>query len=185
MNEETTGPDVSKWGRIEIEFESSRVYQNPVQEMALQVVFTSPFGAVHHAMGFWDGGLAWRARFSPDEEGEWKYETFCTDAKNGGLHNRDGAFFCGPSETRTDFDVHGPIRLSPDKHYMMHADGRPFFYLADTAWNGCLRSSRDEWRYYLSERVRQGFTAVQWVATQWRSAPEGDREGHRAFPGGK
>ena len=55
--------------------------------------------------------------------------------------------------------------------------------MADTAWNGCLRSTRDEWHYYLSERVRQGLNTVQWVATQWRAAPDGDVDGNLAFSG--
>jgi hypothetical protein len=177
-----SGPDVRKWGRIEITFESSEVYQNPIQDVALQVLFTSPSGAATHVMGFWDGSTRFRARFSPEEEGLWTYVTFCSDMDNGGLHNREGDFVCGPADTITEFDEHGPIRLSGDHSHFIHADQKPFFWLADTAWNGCLLSSKDEWRYYLSERVRQGFTAVQWVATPWRSAPT-DREGQKAFEG--
>ena len=181
-NGSVTGFDVTKWGRIEIAFDSSKMYQNPVQEVALQVIFTSPFGAAYPVVAFWDGGLSWKVRFSPEEVGEWTYATFCSDADKGGLHNHEGEFQCGPSVTWNDFDVHGPIQLSADKNHFVHADGRPFFWLADTAWNGCLKSKRDEWRYYLSERKRQGFTAVQWVATPWRSAP-GDVDGQVAFTG--
>ena len=47
---------VTKWGRIEIDFESDKDYGNPIQEAALQVVFTSPFGSIYNVMGFWDGG---------------------------------------------------------------------------------------------------------------------------------
>ena len=175
--------DVSKWGRIEIEFESTRAYKNPIQEAALQVVFTSPSGSAYNVLGFWDGGRNWRVRFSPEEEGAWTYTTFCSDAENVGLHNREGDFVCGPAETDTPFDIHGPVRMSPDRNHFVHADDTPFFWLANTAWNGCLRSTRDEWRYYLSERKRQGFSAVQWVTTQWRSAPDGDLEGNLAFTG--
>lgn len=177
-----SGPEVTKWGRIEISFESSEVYKNPIQEVAIQVVFTSPSGSAYNVLGFWDGSTRFRARFSPNEEGLWTYATFCSDVDNGGLHNREGEFECGAADTVTDFDAHGPIRLSADHSHFEYADGQPFFWLADTAWNGCLLSSKDEWRYYLSERVRQGFTAVQWVATPWRSAPA-DREGQKAFEG--
>lgn len=176
-------PNTSKWGRIEIVFESSTEYDNPLQEVALQVVFTAPFGSVHNVMGFWDGGQTWRVRFCPDDEGEWSYATFCSDAENTGLQNREGSFTCGPSESSSDFDIHGPVALSSDNRHFVHADETPFFWMADTAWNGCLRSTQDEWHYYLSERVRQGFTAVQWVATQWRSAPGGDIDGNVAFTG--
>lgn len=45
---------------------------------------------------------------------------------------------------------------------------RPFFWLADTAWNIALRGSEEEWREYLEVRAEQGFTVIQFVATQWR-----------------
>ncbi|MBT4139005.1 MAG: DUF5060 domain-containing protein, partial [Candidatus Latescibacteria bacterium] len=80
------GPDVSKWGRIEVTFESSEVYKNPIQEVALQVIFTSPSGGSHNVIGFWDGSTRFRARFTPEEEGVWSYVTFCSDMDNGGLH---------------------------------------------------------------------------------------------------
>jgi hypothetical protein len=35
----------------------------------------------------------------------------------------------------------------------------------------------------LSQRVRQKFSAVQWVATQWLASPAGDRDGAKAFNG--
>ena len=33
------------------------------------------------------------------------------------------------------------------------------------------------------QRVRQGFSGVQWVTTQWRAAPDGDANGDCAFVG--
>ncbi len=52
-------------------------------------------------------------------------------------------------------------------------DGKPLFWLADTAWNTALRADEPAWHDYLSLRARQGFTVIQFVATQWRgcSAP--------------
>lgn len=44
-------------------------------------------------------------------------------------------------------------------------------------------STPEEWDYYLAVRSRQKFTTVQWVATQWRAAPEGDRIRETAFTG--
>ena len=46
--------------------------------------------------------------------------------------------------------------------------GRPFFWLADTAWNIALRAPEEEWREYLTLRAEQEFTVIQFVATQWR-----------------
>ncbi len=68
-------------------------------------------------------------------------------------------------------------------HYFAHADGTPFLWIGDTAWNGPLRASTEDWAYYLALRRRQGFTAVQWVTTQWRAASSGDEHGTRAYSG--
>ena len=58
----------------------------------------------------------------------------------------------------------GPLRVSPDgTHLQYRADGCPFFYLADTAWELLHRCDRQELRHYLTTRKRQGFNVVQCV----------------------
>jgi hypothetical protein len=73
--------------------------------------------------------------------------------------------------------------VSSDGRHLEHIDGTPWLWLADTAWNGPLRSTPDEWRQYLEVRRRQGFGAVQFVTTQWIAAPDGDLEGQLAYQG--
>ena len=65
----------------------------------------------------------------------------------------------------------------------MHEDQTPFFWLGDTAWNGALLSTPEEWNLYIRERTRQKFTAAQFVATQFRAAPEGDLNHQLAYTG--
>jgi hypothetical protein len=174
---------VSKWDRFEYSFRSTVPYGNPLQETDLQVMFTSPSGRAKKVYGFWDGGHTWRVRFSPDEIGSWTFTTFCSDPANQGLHNQQGGFLCTASTYRTRFDQHGPVKVSRDGRSLAHEDGTPFFWLADTTWNGALHSTSHEWDLYIKERRRQNFTAVQWVATQWRAAPDGDRNRQLAFTG--
>jgi hypothetical protein len=174
---------VPQYGRFEQQFTSRANYANPLQDTALHVTFTSPSGKVHSVDGFWDGGSDWRVRFSPDERGKWHYSTECSDASNSSLHGQSGSFSCGESTGSTPFSKHGHIHLSENRRYLAHTDGTPFFWLADTAWNGPLRSTDDEWAHYLRERVRQKFTAVQWVTTQWVAAPDGDINGDLAYTG--
>jgi len=52
------------------------------------------------------------------------------------------------------------ITVDRDRRILLK-DGRPFFYLADTAWNAFVRSEPDEWEAYLAFRKRQGFNAVR------------------------
>jgi hypothetical protein len=176
-------PVVAKWDRLELTFQSSRLYANALQQVRLQAVFKSPSGEARKVEGFWDGGYVWRMRFAPNEAGDWTYTTACTDHENTGLQGRQGRFVCTAPTGKNRFTQHGPVQVSQDRCSLAHEDGTPFFWLADTAWNGPLLSTPDEWRDYLQERVRQKFTAVQWVTTQWRAAPKGDRLHETAFDG--
>lgn len=56
-----------------------------------------------------------------------------------------------------------PIRVSDNGRTLEYADGRPFFYLADTAWELFHRLNRTEVDAYLRNRAGKGFTAVQAV----------------------
>lgn len=174
---------IPRWDRFEANLESSADYSNPPQQAVLTAVFTSPRGQARKVYGFWDGGKTWRVRFLPNEIGQWTYKTSCSDANNKGLHQQSGEFTCTAPAGKTRFTQHGPIRISDDERSFVHEDGTPFFYLADTAWNGALMSTGNEWRDYIKERARQKFTAVQWIGTHWRGAPEGDREKRMAYKG--
>jgi hypothetical protein len=180
MNERSNVP---QWGRFEQAFTSAALYPNPFQDIELYVHFTAPSGRTITIDGFWNGGLEWCVRWMPNEIGIWTYQTECTDASNSGLHGQMGTFTCSEPSKLNCFEEHGAVRVSDDRRYLEHADGTPFFWLADTAWNGPMCSTPDEWNFYLSHRVRQKFTAVQWIATQWISAPDGDWYGEFAFSG--
>ncbi|MEZ4664189.1 MAG: DUF5060 domain-containing protein [Caldilineaceae bacterium] len=174
---------IAQWHCLELTFHSATGYANPIQEVELLVIFSGPTDESQTVRGFWDGDSVWRVRFAPNAVGEWRYETSCTDAANSGLHAQSGRFTCTPPTNETCFTQHGPVRLAANKRHFEHADGTPFFWLADTAWNGPLRSTKKEWDRYLHVRTRQRFSAVQWVTTQWRAAPDGDIEGGLAYTG--
>ncbi len=55
------------------------------------------------------------------------------------------------------------LKVSPNNRFLMHADGTPFFYLADTAWELFHRLNREEADLYLAKRAAQGFTVIQAV----------------------
>ncbi len=56
-----------------------------------------------------------------------------------------------------------PTRISADGRHLLRAEGTPFFWLADTAWELFHRLSREEADFYLQTRARQGYTVVQAV----------------------
>jgi hypothetical protein len=179
----TSDSGVPKWGRFQAAFASTAPADNPLQDKELFVTFTSPTKRTVTVRGFWDGGDVWRVRFSPDETGDWTYATRAVPQNDSGLHARTGRFRVSDPDDETRFDKHGPVRVSASGTFLEHADGTPFFWLADTGWNAALKATPDEFDDYLAARAEQGFTAIQWVTTQWRAAPTGDRLNEQAFTG--
>ncbi|MGO8704638.1 MAG: glycoside hydrolase family 140 protein [Candidatus Brocadiia bacterium] len=53
------------------------------------------------------------------------------------------------------------FKVSPNGRYLMTAEGRPFYYLADTAWTLFKRLNHEEADVYFENRVARGFTAIQ------------------------
>src|ERR1035438_9859143 len=56
------------------------------------------------------------------------------------------------------------LRVSDNQRFLTYEDGRPFFYLADTAWELFHRLGREDSGRYLTKRAEQGFTVIQAVA---------------------
>lgn len=56
------------------------------------------------------------------------------------------------------------LEVSVNRRFLVTEDGRPFFYLGDTAWELFHRLNREEATRYLEDRARKGFTVVQAVA---------------------
>ncbi|HAK97462.1 MAG TPA: hypothetical protein DCM87_21355 [Planctomycetes bacterium] len=56
------------------------------------------------------------------------------------------------------------LRVSDNKRFLVEADGKPFFYLGDTAWELFHRLNREEADRYLQNRAKKGFTVIQAVA---------------------
>jgi hypothetical protein len=56
------------------------------------------------------------------------------------------------------------LKVSSNHRFLIDENGKPFFYLADTAWELFHRLTREEAVDYLGTRAQQGFTVVQAVA---------------------
>ena len=56
------------------------------------------------------------------------------------------------------------LQVHPNKRFLMKADGTPFFWLGDTAWELFHRLNREEADRYLETRAEQGFNVIQAVA---------------------
>ncbi|MCI0541528.1 MAG: glycoside hydrolase family 140 protein [Verrucomicrobiales bacterium] len=56
------------------------------------------------------------------------------------------------------------LKVSENKRFLVSEDGKPFFYLGDTAWELFHRLNREEADRYLENRAKKGFTVIQAVA---------------------
>lgn len=70
-----------------------------------------------------------------------------------------------------------PIRVSPNGHFFVNADGTPFFWLGDTAWGIFNHPTPAGVDLYLNDRAAKGFTVIQGVIALWdyntRPNPDG------------
>jgi hypothetical protein len=162
---------VEQWHPFEVELVDARAYDDPYHDAELRAELTSPSGAVSSVPGFWDGRLMWRLRFCPGEVGRWHWRSVCSDSGNSGLHARRGDFVCEPATGDNPLYRHGPVEPLPGTWHFAHADGVPFFWLGDTAWNGVLRAGQAEWDRYLALRKAQGFSVIDHFSTTWRGLP--------------
>ena len=62
------------------------------------------------------------------------------------------------------FSLHAQLRVSKNQRFLETADGKPFFWLGDTAWELFHRLNREEATLYLKNRADKGFTVIQAVA---------------------
>ncbi|HAV64946.1 MAG TPA: hypothetical protein DCY13_21565, partial [Verrucomicrobiales bacterium] len=56
------------------------------------------------------------------------------------------------------------LEVAKNGRWLQYTDGKPFFYLGDTAWELFHRLTREEADRYLADRAAKGFTVIQAVA---------------------
>jgi hypothetical protein len=58
----------------------------------------------------------------------------------------------------------GQLKVSDNKRFLVHENGKPFFWMGDTAWELFHRLNKEQAIFYLKKRAEQGFSVVQAVA---------------------
>ena len=115
-------PGVAKWEIFEESFQVLRSFENPFAEVELKADFISD-GICCSVDGFYDGGGVWRIRFSPMQEGAWRYETHANISELDGL---TGGFECTKPISR------GPLTLNPQfPNWFFRGDGKAQLILND------------------------------------------------------
>lgn len=72
--------------------------------------------------------------------------------------------FCLVFLTLVSTQIFSQLKLSENKHYFVDEDGKPFFWLGDTAWELFHRLTKEEAVAYLQNRADKGYNVVQAVA---------------------
>lgn len=147
-------------------YATAKAYDDPFNDVELDVVFTDPDGRERRVPAFWAGGRTWTIRYATPRVGAHRYRTVCTDAANADLHDQQGTLEVGAYDGDNPLLRHGPLRVSESKRHIEHIDGTPFFWLGDTWWMGLCRRLGwpADFQWLAADRVGKGFTVIQIVA---------------------
>jgi len=155
--------DVQQWEVFETSCESKKTYANPFIDVEVNVFFRS--GDKQWVVpAFWAGGDKWTVRFAPPVQGEYTFHVESSDPANADLNGHEQALRVTAYTGDNPLLKHGFLRVSADKRHFEHADGTPFFWLADTWWkNLCKRMTWEGFQELTADRRAKGFSAVQIV----------------------
>jgi len=169
---------------VEITFEAAKPHPDPFVKVVLDIVFTDPTGARKTVPAFWAGGNQWKVRYASPLVGRHRYRSQCSDTSDAGLHGIEGQLEITLYTGSNPLYRHGPLRVSQDKRHFEHADGTPFFWLADTWWKGLAkRLTWEGFQELAANRKAKGFSVVQIVCGAYPD--EGAFEARWENEGGK
>ncbi len=154
-----------QWQRWEGSLTAAKTPARPYAGVEVDVHFSGPGGRTLEVPAFWDEERGFRFRAAFPAVGLWRWRTTCNDPTDTGLQGQSGAVRVGAYAGDNAFFRHGDLRVSADRRYLIHADGTPFLWMGDTAWNTAWKSTAAEWREYVDTRARQRFNVLQVVAT--------------------
>jgi hypothetical protein len=129
----------------------------------IDALVETPEGEKLRVPAFWAGGDKFAFRYTAATPGLHSYRIEVAKGKAKTAADFSGNIVVSPYRGSNPFLKHGPLRLSDDGRHLAHADGTPFFFLADSWWHGM--TSRLEWpgefKKIVSIRKKMGFNAIQ------------------------
>jgi hypothetical protein len=119
-------------------------------------------------------------------QGNYTYRIECTDKANSGLNGKEQTLSVAAYKGDNPLLKHGFVKVTPGKTFFEHADGTPFFWLADTWWkNLCKRMTWDGFQELTADRKAKGFSVVQIVCGPYPDenffAPSLENEGGQPY----
>jgi Protein of unknown function (DUF4038)/Domain of unknown function (DUF5060) len=160
---------------VELTFTSSKGYQDPFNEVDLDVIFVNERKQEWRVPAYWAGGDIWKVRFCAPQPGEYAFHSESSDKTNADLNGKQGSLRISPYRGSNSLLLHGGLQVGANKRYFQHQDGTPFFWLADTWWEGlCRRISNADFDTLADNRQAKGFSVVQIVAGLYSDQPPFD-----------
>jgi hypothetical protein len=150
----------------EFSLRSGKGYDDPFNDVEVDVVFTDPDGCEKVVPAFWAGGDVWRVRYASHVLGRHNCRSICSDTTNLDLHGRESTVEIRRYKGDNPLYKHGPLRVSDDRRHLEHRDGTPFFWLGDTWWMGLCKRLKwpGDFQRLTADRVQKGYTVIQIVA---------------------
>ena len=148
---------IRKWEVFDISLEATGNYENPYLDVEVSGSFTSPSGKVKSIRAFWDGGLSFILRFTPDEEGRWTYSISNT-ADDMGLQK---------SGTLTAKGMlpgsRGVVRRDAGYPYhFVYDDGTRYYMCGTTYYNILLNAlAGDKWKSAIDSVLPFGINKIR------------------------
>jgi hypothetical protein len=161
-------------------YTSGKTYDDPFNDVALDLALTHTDGTTWRIPTYWAGGQTWRLRFAPPKPGDYTFHTICSDQDNAMLHDQTGTVYAAtPDQAGDGLLHHGPLRIGDARRGFEHADGTPFFWLGDTWWMGLSKRLHwpDDVQRLAYDRLTKGFTVIQIVAGLYPDMPAFDPRG--------
>ncbi len=115
---------VGVYEKFEIGIDLKAEFTNPFDPSEIDVTtsFISPSGQAWKIFGFYNyaAGSLWKVRFSPNENGNWKYIVTVKD-KTGQTTSEQKTFRAFAT------DNHGILEVAPNRRYLQYSDGAAFY----------------------------------------------------------
>jgi len=146
----------------EWDYRSETHYDDPFNDIELDVLITSPSQKQWRIPAFWRGGSVWSVRFIPEESGKYLIETICSDTQNKDLHAQLHTLVATDAADTIPLTR---LTLDSSKQYFQTSDKKPFFWLADTWWMGLSErlAFPEAFAQLTKDRKKKGFSVIQLV----------------------
>jgi hypothetical protein len=166
----------------ELEFSANARGGDPFLDTEIDALFTEPAGREVRVPAFWSGGNRWKVRYAPRIPGRHAFRVVVSKGPAQLAGDLAGTIDAAPYSGENPLLKRGPVHLSKNRRYFAHADGTPFFWLADSWWHAMSsRLTMDGFKTLVADRVAKGFNVIQFaVANPCDIAPFDDRGGNEA-----